>query len=86
MLNPRTESGDGDRFVQVIDLELLLVELINEILQGFSLPLLADEKLGVRLWPIEHAYELTNELLAELLEVTNRSGFQGVKPISGWTL
>ena len=33
MLDPRTEGGDGDRFVRIIDSELLLVEPIDKILQ-----------------------------------------------------
>ena len=63
-----------------------MVEPISEILQGLSLLLPDSEKLGVRLWLVEHAYELTDELFAELLRVIDRSGLQVVKPLSGWAL
>ena len=59
-----------------------MVELVNEILQGLSLLLPNSEKLDVRLWSIQHAYKLADELL----EVTHRSGLQEVKPLSGWAL
>ena len=52
-----------------------MVESIDKILQGLSLPLSNSEKLGVRLRSVEYAYELDHELLTELLEVTNRPGF-----------
>ena len=48
-----------------------MVKSIDEILQGLLLLLPDNEKLGVRRWSVEHAYELAYELLAELLEVTD---------------
>ena len=62
--------------MEIIDSELLLVEPIDEIFQGFSLSLPDSEKLGVRLRSVEHAYELAHELHTEMLEVTDRPGFQ----------
>ena len=71
VLNPEVEGGDGDCFIQVIDLYLLLVEPINKILQRLSLSMPDSKNLGVRLWSIEHTYKLEDELLTELFKITN---------------
>ena len=60
----------------IIDLELLLVESIDELLHGLSLPLPNSKKLGVRLRSVEHTYELAHELLTELLEIIDLPRFQ----------
>ena len=52
-------------------MELLLVERIKKVLQRFTLPLSDSKELGVRLRLVEHAYELADELLAELFDITD---------------
>ena len=75
MLNSRPEGDDGDCFIEVIDPELLLVEPIDEVLQRLSLLLPHDEEMSFGLRSVEQPYELADELLAELLEIFNRSWF-----------
>ena len=82
-VEPQAESNNSGHFVQVISLELLLIESVYELLQRLFLLLPDSEELGVGLRSVEHTNELANELLTELLKVTNRSGLQGVEPLGG---
>ena len=46
-----------------------MVVQINKFLQRLSLLMLDSKKLGVKLWSVEHAYKLADELLTKLFEI-----------------
>ena len=50
---PKAEGSDRDRFIKVVDPELLLVELIDEVLQRFTPLLSHGEELSVELQSVE---------------------------------